>query len=263
MRNNTLIKWGVGYLALALMLSCGPKKRVASSEGHETVLSGAARAGVMEQIVKQQLHFDTFHGRAKSSLTINRKAQYDVTANIRLIRGEAIWISMTALIGMEVARVFITPDSIKIINRLESTYINKPFAYLDHFTGSGLDFSSLERLLVGDVVDAVAQDGSGVWRGADGYLLQRETDNLQYAVRVGADYQTNYLSISAPARDLQLEAFYGDYQEVGGNSFPNRMELSITTSALALQTEMGYTKVAFDEKVELPFTIPSRYTEVQ
>lgn len=263
MRNNTLIKWAVHYLALAVMFSCGPKKQVVSTEEVETAVSGAARAMVMEHVAQQQLLFTTFNGRAKSSLTLNNKERYDVTANIRLIHDEAIWISMTALLGMEVVRLLITPDSIKVINRLQSTYICMPFAYLHDFTGSSLDFSGLERLLIGDVIDQIVDGGTEVWRGTDGYLLQLQTDNLQYAVRVGNDYQTSYASISAPARSQQLEVFYGDYQVVEGNSFPIRIELSIATSQLLLQTEMNYSKVAFDEKVELPFTVPSKYTEVQ
>src|SRR5690606_28598736 len=143
MRNNTLIKWAVHYLALAVMFSCGPKKQVVSTGEGGTAVSGAARAMVMEHVAQQRMHYTTFNGRAKSSLTLNNKERYDVTASIRLIRDEAIWISMTALLGMEVARVLITPDSIKVINRLQSTYICTPFAYLHDFTGSSLYFSDL------------------------------------------------------------------------------------------------------------------------
>ncbi|MGV3763122.1 DUF4292 domain-containing protein [Parapedobacter sp.] len=263
MRSNTLIRWAGCYLVLALVFSCGPKKRVVSSGSSEEEVSGAAKVEVMDRIAEQQLHYNTFSGRAKSMLTVNGKERYDVTANVRLVRGEAIWISMTALMGIEVARVLITPDSIKVINRLRSEYIRKPFVYLRNFTGNGLDFASLESLLVGDVLHQMAGDGLAVWQGADGYLLQRQSEGLGYSVRVGTDYQNKYTAISAPARNQQLEAFYSDYRLVAGNFFPNHMEISITSSHLTLQSEMRYSNVVYDEKVEMPFTVPSRYTEVQ
>jgi len=248
---------------LALLLSCGPKKRIVPSEGSEVKVSGAAKAAVMDHVAQQQLHYTTFSGRAKSAITINGKERYDVTANIRIERGEAIWVSLTALMGIEVARVFITPDSIKIINRVQSEYIKKPFAYLRNFTGRGLDFSSLERLLVGDVIGQIEGNDLAVWQGIDGYLLQRHTADLRYAVRVGNDHQNNYTSITAPARNQRLEAFYSDYEVVAGNSFPSKMEISIDSPHLMLQSEMKYSKMIYDEKIELPFTVPSRYTEVQ
>lgn len=263
MRSNTLTKAAGFCFVLALLLSCGPKKRIVSSAGNETAVSGAARAAVMDHVAQQQLHYATFSGRAKSNLTINGKERYDVTANVRVVRDEAIWISVTAIMGIEVARVFITPDSIKIINRMQSEYTRKPFAYLSGFTGSGLDFSSLERLLVGDVIDQVSGRDLEVWKRASGYLLQRQADSLQYAVHVDTAYQNSYTSIAAPARGQQLEAFYSDYQAVAENSFPHQMKISIVTPQLTLLSEMRYSKVVYDEKVELPFIGPSKYTEVQ
>ena len=136
MRNNILIK-GAGFgLALAFLLSCAPKKRLVPSGGYEKRVSRAERADVFAHAAQHQRHFTTFSGRAKSVLAINGKERYDVTANVRIVHDEAIWISVTALMGIEVARVLITPDSVKIINRLQAEYIKKPLEYLHHFTSS-------------------------------------------------------------------------------------------------------------------------------
>lgn len=263
MRNSTLTRYAGCCLLLAALVSCGPKKRIVSPESSAKEVSRATKTAVMEQVMQQQLHYATFSGRAKSNLTIDGKQRYDATANIRIVHDEAIWISVTAFMGIEAVRVLITPDSIKIINRLQSEYIEKPFAYLHHFTGNGLDFSSLERLLVGDVIEQIMEDDVEVWQRADGYLLQKHTDGLQYAVRVDNDHQNSQTSITTPARSQQLEAFYSDYQTTGGNAFPNQMEISIVTPRLTLQSSMRYSKVVYDENIELPFAIPSRYMEVQ
>lgn len=263
MLSNTLTKAAGLCFALALVLSCGPKKKTVTSGDNETQMWGAKKVAVLDGVAQQQLRYTTFSGRAKSNITINGKERYDVTANVRVVRDKAIWISVTAIMGIEVARVFITPDSIKIINRLQSEYTNKPFAYLRKFTGGGLDFSSLERLLVGDVIDPITADDSRVWQRTNGYLLRKQTNDLQYAVRVDTAYQNNYSSIVAPVGGQQLEAFYADYQPVAGTSFPHQVKISIVTPQLALLSEMRYSKVVYDEKIELPFTAPSRYTEVQ
>lgn len=263
MRSNISIRWlGYSLVLTWLLLACGPKKRTISG-GNETRISGTAKHMVMDQVARQQLHYTTFNGRAKSNLTINEKDRYDVTANVRIVHDEAIWISVTALMGVEVARVLITPDSIKVINRLTSEYVSEPFAYLRHFTGSGLDFKVLEQLLMGGVIDEIMGDDLEVWQGATGYTLQRQANDLQYVVRVGADYQNRYTSIAAPARGQHLEAYYADYGIAAGNSFPNQLEISIATPQLTLQSAMKYSKVVYNEKIELPFTVPSRYTEVQ
>src|SRR3546814_16788899 len=137
-----------------------------------------------------------------------------------------------------------------------STRIDTPFP----FTAV---FRSVEHFLIGDLIGQITGGGLEVWQGADGYLLQRQADHLRYEVRVDTAYQNKQTSITVPARSQQLEAVYSDYQMTAGNSFPNQMEISIATPHLTLQSEMRYSKVAYDEKVELPFAVPQRYTEIQ
>ena len=264
MRSNILTRWaGYGVVLASLLLACGPKKRIVSSGDSETRISEVAERRVMDRVAQHRQHYTTFNGRARSNLTINGKKRYDVTANVRIVHDEAIWISVTAIMGIEAARVLITPDSIKVINRLSSEYVGKPFAYLHDFMGSSLDFTSLEQLLMGDVVDRLAGADLDVWQGASGYTLQRQTDDLHYVVRVGTDYRHMYTSIVDSVRGQQLEAYYSDHHTTAGNAFPNEMEISIATPQVSLQATMQYSRVIYDEKVELPFNVPSRYTEIQ
>ena len=263
MRSNTLIRGAGLGLAVALFLSCAPKKRVLHPESSGMRVSGVKKMTVLDRATQQQLHYTTFSGRAKSSVTVNGKDRYDATANVRIVRDEAIWISVTALMGIEVARILITPDSIKLINRLQGEYINKPFAYLRNYTGSGMDFPGLQRLLTGDVIPPLMGDGTEVWQNTAGYLLQAQTHDLQYAAQLGTDYQTSHTSVVEPAYDQRLEARYFDYQVSAGNAFPHQMEISIVTPRLRLQSSMNYSRVVYDDEVSLPFGIPSRYTEIQ
>lgn len=226
-------------------------------------VSAAVRTAVLARVAEQQPQYATFSGRAKTNLTINEKDQYDVTAQVRMVRDEAIWISVTAVMGIEVARLLITPDSIKIINRLRAEYVQKPFSYLHQFVNSDVDFLNIQQLLLGGVAHQLGGDDVTVWQGSYGYVLQKETNGLQYEVRLDNDYQNSYTSIAEPDYGQRLEASYADYQASASNPFPYQMEISIAAPRLTLQSEMKYSKAAYDEKVELPFSIPPRYTEVQ
>ena len=75
-------------------------------------------------IRSKQVSFTTFSGKAKSKLSIDGNSN-DVTLNIRILRGQKIWVSITAIIGIEVARAMITPDSIIVINKLQGIYFQK------------------------------------------------------------------------------------------------------------------------------------------
>ncbi|MFC3199238.1 DUF4292 domain-containing protein [Parapedobacter deserti] len=262
MRNNTLNKRALWLILLASVISCAPKKELANAAASEKRASRTERSNVIGGVVKQQLHFTTISGRARSKVAINNDS-YDVTATIRVERDKAIWISVTALMGIEVGRLLITPDSVKIINRLQSEYIKKPFNYLYHFSTEGLDFFNLQHILVGNVIGPVVDDDAEVWSLDGEYVLRNRIDEVSYTTQVNADYRPVILFMGEPLRNQRLEAFYADYRHADGRAFPHDMKLLITADKLNLRSEMRYTRVIFDDALEMPFSIPPRYNEVE
>ena len=262
MRSNTLSKGAVFCVALAVSLSCVSKKRLAPTGGTEKRVSRTERLTILDRVDQHQLHYATFSGRAKSSIVIN-KDSYDVTANVRIEHSKAIWVSITALMGIEVGRVLITPDSIKIINRLRSEYTRKPFGYLHDFTSDELNFSSLQHLLVGNVIGKENEVDIEVWESDGGYLLRRQLDDLLYTAHLDTNYRMMRTSMDEAGRGQRLDAFYSDYRESAGYVFPHRVKISITALKLNLRSDMNYNRVVYDEAVEMPFSVPSRYKEIQ
>ena len=104
-------------------------------------------------IKAQQVVFDTFSGRASTKLDINGSSN-DVTLNIRLKKDKQIWVSITALLGIEVARALITPDSIKVINKLQGLYLKKPFSFIYQYASRQVNYKTIESLLVGNVMQS-------------------------------------------------------------------------------------------------------------
>jgi hypothetical protein len=90
----------------------------------------------------KQLTFNTFSGRAKAKLDFNGDGN-DVTMNVRIQRDKKIWVSITAILGVEVARALITPDSIIVINKLQGVYTKKPFSYVWQYAGKQVNYKTI------------------------------------------------------------------------------------------------------------------------
>lgn len=262
MRSNLLIRNLFLGMSLIAVFSCSSKKVVVSTDARGKEVSRAERLRIMRQVEARQLNFTTFSGRAKSRIVINRD-HYDVTANVRIERDKAIWISVTALMGIEAGRVLITPDSVKIINRLQAEYVSKPFEYLYNFTNDELDFSSLQQLLVGNVVHQTTSRDSEIWTNGAGYSLQGQYNDLQYSAQLDTSYRPVFTLLKDAVRNQQMEAYYADYQRAEGQIFPNQVKISIVAEGLKLQSEMNYSRLTYDEALDMPFAIPARYKEIQ
>ena len=126
MKKNT---WSKIILFSVLIVAFGCKVRKPSAPlvtGTKTEVKAGSEAEILSRISQKQVDYNTAVIKAKADLRIDNNDN-EVGMNIRMEKGKAIWVSVTAIAGLEVARALITPDSIKILNKLESTYIKKPF----------------------------------------------------------------------------------------------------------------------------------------
>jgi hypothetical protein len=78
--------------------------------------------------------------------------KYSVTAHVRMYKDSVIWVSITAILGIEGLRVLITADSVKILDKQNKTYIARSVSYLQEVTDLPLDLHSLQDLLLGNPV---------------------------------------------------------------------------------------------------------------
>lgn len=89
---------------------------------------------------------------AKLDLSIDSDQQsVKASGNLRLHRDSLIWINIRKL-GIEVARMEITPDSVYLINYLDKSYLIKDLKYLERQFGVPADFSQLQQLILGNPV---------------------------------------------------------------------------------------------------------------
>ncbi len=252
-------------LSGSFTLSCASRKALVSPTGETAkIVSRAERTHIINEVVQHRTYYTTFSGRAKSRITMNGKETYDVTANVRIERDKAIWISITALMGIEAGRVLITPDSVKMINRLRSEYFTAPLDSVYSFTGSDLDFSSFQALLTGNVIDqAVSRDAEVSAMEAGNILSSDALDGgLSYWIALNTGYRP--VTVLLENTEAQrLEAAYAGYQAVNGRLFPFETALSIRAGRWDIQASMNYNRVAYDEAVEFPFGIPASYKEIQ
>ncbi len=65
-------------------------------------------------------------------------------------KDSVIWLSFSPALGLEVARLKITPDSIKFMNRLDRVYFEGDYQLLNNFLQTTIDFDILQSLLIGN-----------------------------------------------------------------------------------------------------------------
>lgn len=244
-----------------LVISCKSKKALVKANEPEKA-AHVAVPFVVEEINKNQLLFQTFSGKAKSSVAIN-KDNYDATLNIRIKNGKAIWISITTVLGIEAARVLITPERFKVMNRLNGTFVDRPFDFVYRFASEEISYDNLQSLLVGNMLDQALQYPEAAKQNSVGYVLNGIVNNLSFTIQTNEAFKTINNELSVNDGERTVTTTYTDFETLNKKPIARSIYLQANSVALKLALQLKYNRIALDEAVEMPFTIPSKYKEIK
>ncbi|MGN6640779.1 MAG: DUF4292 domain-containing protein [Mucilaginibacter sp.] len=260
MRKNILSRLFVVY-CLLLVFGCKAKKHLVVNQPQAAMENKAPSetAEMLKRVRSAQLSFNTFSGKAKAKLNVNGSTN-DVTLNIRINRGQKIWVSITAIAGIEVARALITPDSLLVINKIQGVYLRKPFNYIYKYASSQLDYHSIEALLVGNAIPQLLNDNAQLQADTSSMVFSGNLNELVYKLTESHDLHTRATNLSNPNAGQSLQVDNSAFIQAANKQIPSQIDISSAAGTKKVQISLHYFKVDFDQPLQYPFSIPSSYT---
>lgn len=200
--------------------------------------------------------YETFSSRARVKFTgSDRKTSF--TAHIRLEKNKRIWLSISPALNIEVGRALITPDSIKVIDRINKEYTEAPFNSIQNYLDYPVDFQLLQELLLGTHIPDLSDEKSKINEKA--HLLRKENqsvqnllwiDPFQYHIKKMDIYDIKNrqkMSVQQEKYNKQADGFFSEERSIVLKS-PESSEIHIT-----------FSRVSFNKDVEFPFSVPEKY----
>lgn len=253
----------IGLIGLLLIAaSCASKKLVVvkrpATDTTATVAKTDDKVVKIAAIRAKQVTFNTFSGKAKAKLVVNGNDN-DVTLNIRIARDQKIWISITAIAGIEVARAMITPDSLLVVNRLQSVYLKKPFSYVYGYASKQVNFKTIQSLLVGNAIGELLNETATYTPEGNNTAVTGNLQGLMYKLLLGADLKVTQTNLSNTAARQSLQVANSVFIQSGNRIIPSQVDILSTAGNNKIQANLRYTKADFDTPLEYPFSIPKSY----
>lgn len=262
MRRNILNKLLI-VLSVVALFGCKAKKQLVVRKADSTVTVAPTVNPALAKIAavkEKQVAFNTFSGRAKTKLSIDGKSN-DVTLNIRIQHTKKIWVSITAILGVEVARALITPDSIMVVNRLQGVYLKKPFSYIYNYASRQVNYQTVESLLVGNPIPELLNGNSKVTTGANGNtILSGNLQSIIYSLLIGPDYKVTQTSLTNASAGQSLQVSNSQFIQADKWIIPSQINITSTVKSRNIQAELQYNRTEFNQPLEYPFTIPDRFS---
>ncbi|MCD0487839.1 DUF4292 domain-containing protein [Pedobacter sp. MC2016-14] len=219
-----------------------------------------AKAQTLKFIKDRDIAFSTLSIKGKASLDMNGEVN-NVSVNIRVKRDQIIWVSITAFAGLEPARAMITPDSIFVLNKLQGTYLAKPFSYIQRFSNRQINFKMLQSILTGNSVAEFIQEP--VTLKDNGVVtLEGKRADLGFRMLMTDVFKVAELTMNDAKSGQALKVIYGDYVNVDTAIFPAVVKISAMAGTKRTGIDFSFSKIERNVTLDFPFTVPNRYQRI-
>lgn len=248
-----------------------------SEKARRKDLEGKKTEYLLEQMNKNALQFNTLSYKANVKFE-GEEGKKSFKAHFRLRKDSAIWISIRAL-NVEVARVLITDDTVKVINRFNKQYFVGDYTYINKRFNIVLEFELLQALLVGNPIDLESDDKLNFATVKNFYYLgnlkkrkaRKAEDKPQKIERKDEEVFSIWLDASSfriskvLMSDLSANRFiqgtFKEYIEIEGQKIPQLLEFNIQSENPS-SLNMEYSKIELNKSFNFPFKISSKYEQV-
>lgn len=186
--------------------------------------------------------------------------KYDVNANLRMYKDSTIWISITAIFGIEGLRAYITKDSVKILNKQDKTYTARSVAYLQEVTALPLDLHSLQDILIGNpvFVDSTILSYSKSDNTVSLLSIGEWFKNLLTLNDESAKIENSKLDDVEQKRSRTCNLSYSSYENKKGVNFSTKRRITVAEKS-NLDIKLDFKSYDFNETLSFPFSVPKNY----
>jgi len=228
-------------------------------------------------MTENQFKFEYLDTKFSMSYTQGKKTT-NLNGQLRIKNDSITWLSFSPALGIEAARIILTNDSIKFVNRLNKTYFIGRYNLIDSLINTTIDYSILQAMIVGndltqydvnkfrstidgDLYKITIQERKKIKKG----LLSDEETPMILIQNIWLDPE-NFKIKQVELKELEndrnkLQVYYDEFQIVDGQLFPGKMRIEISSKE-QISIDINFGKVKLNQPVSFPFKIPEKYDKL-
>jgi len=262
----------LNYLLILLLLAgsfqaCKPRRDITPAV--DEMLRSPDRA--IRAMHANQADF-SFYSARFSGTALWENSSYNISGSIRIQKDQAIFISVTPFLGIEVARILVTPDTVKFVNRLESSYFVGDMRFINSMLGTDLDFYMLQAILTGNDFEHFTNDNFRVLNDRDMLLLsspsRRRSDNrhahpIEHNIWIDRESFRIKQSVAYDSAERRMiRADYKSHERLDGQLLPNDIVLLFTDATSQAELSYRTSRASLNSPQDITFSIPARYKPI-
>jgi len=231
-----------------------------------------------KNIISQYCEYDNITLKINAKI-ISPKKTYNLNISYRNIKDSIIWINVNHNSGIPVARFLITPDSTKMINRIDKHFLSMSNQQIVQKLGYDLSFDMIQAIFTAQLINLNSKKNLmqvykhyKVYQDSNRYVLQnikrnklhrlqkkdKMDEHLIHKVQVDNYFKIISTSIQDYINHQEIEIKYPQYQK--DKKCMKEIYLSLKREDKTILMELKIKKIKRDKaKISFPFKVPEKY----
>ena len=266
MRNNIAIL----IMLAAMMTACGTFKKATNlpQTNTTTPTTPEGTTDPMATIIATLGDWQTM--QTGGNIAIKGSSNFSSSVQVRMVRDEAIFISLRPMLGIEVGRMLITSDSIFVIDKVHKRFVAEKASLLTG--GIPVTVSDLQDLFLGrpfvlgqgtlreglkGMMTATASGGITTLTAKDSYK------GHNYSFNFGKSCHITTLTVGrGESASPVLQVNYADVKATNAGNIAHNAHVNATIENKKLDLEISYKNIDWNKDVKIDRSIPSGYSRM-
>lgn len=246
--------------------ACKPKQKIVYST---SPVEDKANNQIFSDIITSEIPFHTFSAKLNMNFSTGSKSMSS-KANIRIVRDDALQISIQPLFGVEMFRFYMNTDTVMLLDRMNKRYVMETIDSLKDTYPVGFDFFTLQSVLTNalfvsgkEQVEAADYRRFKYIRTSDQnyYLTANDAaSGIDYSFTVNGDDRITFTHLMQPEKKHSLQWGYNNFTVLEDLVFPHKMNVSLSSSSRKVNAELLFSHVVTNEPIRLTMNVPNGYT---
>ncbi len=263
--------YSILLLLTLFFTSCRSKKKIVTNT------TNLKTSYIISQLKSNKIDFKTFDAKFNLNIETDKDKQ-KIKGSLRIKKDSAIWISVAPIMGIEMARIIILPDSIKMFDRINKTYFASDFSFIKNRIHAEVDFGMLQSILLGKDFSQFKHEN---WNASiDGGLYKMQTTNRRKKDRFKKTGQVNmipthkiwldksflikrmFVEGGLQHEDVRsLTVNYKKFKTIAQQQTPTHIDMEINSNISDVFARLKYSRVNMNKNITFPFKIPKGYVK--
>lgn len=255
-------------LMVAFLASCSTTK--STKKAHS--IEGMTETEFVGNVIENAAGWKALTARMALSVDLEGKGETKVSGTLRIKKGEVVQVSIAPVLGIEVARVEISPNGILAIDRMNKRYVDVSFEEVKSLVKTDLNFHTLQALFLNELF--LPGKGTLTVRDASSFNVQPEEEGIWLNVKRSKRFGYHFLT-EAPAALLKesyiglngtpygLRWKYDVFRPLEKRQFPTDMKLAFEGGKKPVRASLSLSRLSANGDWETYTEVSGKYKKVE